>query len=167
MSTAADSVKTVKRGGFPALGAKVGVVENVIDLATVSAELVAQGDGVLATGDIIQALSLLQGTVVLAAGIEITETVVGVAALPVRLGITGGDTDQFVTEVDIGSSTSYVLTDYLPPNAAGGPGVIGMGAAGAVSDTIDILCGTVTATAVTAGKLRVWAIIADVADLEG
>jgi len=165
MATAADSLKTMARGAFPALGAKVGIVEAVIDLATVSAELVAQGDGVLATGDVIQALSFPQGTVVLSAGIEITETVVGVAALPVGLGVTGGDVDQFVTEVDIGSSSSYVATDYLPPNAAGGPWVVGAGAAGATSDTLDILCGTVTATTVTAGKLRVWAVVADVTDM--
>ena len=167
MATAADSVATMVRGGMPALGSKAQVIENVIDLPTVSAELVAQGDGVLATGDVIQALSLPQGSVVLTAGIEIVETVVGVAALPVGLGITGGDVDQFVTEVDIGTGTSYVLTDFLPPNAVGGPGVIGMGAAGATSDTVDILCGTVSATSITAGKLRVYAVIADCNDLTG
>jgi len=85
MSIAADSVVTMTRGAFPALGAKVGVIENEIDLATVSAELVAQGDGVLATGDIIQAINVPQGSVVISAGIEVTETVVGVAALPVGL----------------------------------------------------------------------------------
>lgn len=162
MATAADSVVTVARGAFPALGAKIGIVENTIDLATVSAELAAQGDGVLATGDVIQCLSFPQGSVVLSAGIEITETVVGVAALPVSLGVTGGTTDQFVAETDIGSSTSYVATDYLPPHADAGPWVVGAGAAGATSDTLDILCGTVTATTVTAGKLRVWAVFADV-----
>ena len=167
MATAADSVATMVRGGFPAMGPKLGLVENVIDLLTISQEMVAQGDGVLATGDIVQALSLPQGTVVLAAGIEIVETVVGVAALPTGLGVTGGDVDQFVTEVDIGSSTSYVLTDYLPPNPVGGPWVVGAGAAGAVSDTLDILFGTVSATSVTAGKLRVWALLADAADIEG
>jgi len=167
MSIAADSVVTMTRGAFPALGAKVGVIENEIDLATVSAELVAQGDGVLATGDIIQAINVPQGSVVISAGIEVTETVVGVAALPVGLGVTGGDVDQFVTEVDIGASASYVATDYLPPNPVGGPWVVGTGAAGATTDTLDILCGTVTATAVTAGKLRVWAVVADIAGLEG
>lgn len=167
MSIAADSGVTVVKGGFPALGAKVGLIENVIDLATVSAELVAQGDGVLATGDIIEVFTLPQGTVVLSAGIEITETVVGVAALPTGLGVTGGDVDQFVTEVDIGAGTSYVLTDYLPPNPVGGPWVVGDGAAGAVTDTLDILFGTVSGTAVTAGKLRVWAVIADATDLAG
>jgi len=167
MATAADSAVTVVKGGFPALGAKVGVVEAEIVLATVSAELVAQGDGVLATGDIIQAISLPQGTLVLAAGLEITETVVGVAALPVAMGITGGDTDAFIAEIDIGSGTSYVATDYMIAKPGTLPIVIGDGAAGATSDTIDILLGTVTASSVTAGILRVWAVIADVSDLAG
>ena len=167
MATAADSVATMARGAMPALGSKVQVIENEIDLPTVSAELVAQGDGVLATGDIIQALSLPQGSLVLSAGIEITETVVGVAALPISMGITGGDVDQFVTETDIGASTSYVATDYLATKQGTGSCVIGSGAAGATTDTIDILCGTVTATSITAGKLRVWAIIADVDGLSG
>jgi len=166
MATAADSVATMKRGAFPALGSKIGIIENTISFATISAELVAQGDGILATGDVIQVLTLPQGTVVLAAGIEVTETVVGATALEVGLGVTGGDVDQFVTNVDIGSSTSYVLTDYLVPNPTGGSWVVGDGAAGATTDTMDILCGTVTGT-VTAGKLRVWAILADAADLSG
>jgi len=166
MSTAADSVVTVARGAFPALGAKVGVIENTIVLATISAELIADGSGVLATADVVQAISLPQGTVVLSAGIEITETVVGSTALEVGLGVTGGDTDQFVSNVDIGSSTSYVLTDYLPPNATGGPWLVGDGAAGSTTDTLDILFGTVTGT-VTAGKLRVWAVIADIDGMDG
>ena len=170
MATAADSTVTVERGGFPALGDKVGVVENVIDLATVSAELVAQGDGVLATGDIIQAISLPQGTCVLSAGIEITETVAGATALDIDMGITVvgavGDVDLWIDGVDVGSSTSYVATDFVAMPAATYSYVIGPGEAGATSDTIDILCNTVTGT-VTAGKLRVFAVIADVGDLTG
>jgi len=169
MATAADSVVTMNKGGFPADGLKVGVVEVEIDLATVNAELVAQGDGVLATGDIIEAISLPAGTLVLAAGIEITETVVGVAALPVSLGITGKDPNAWISVVDIGSSTSYVLTDYVEMlnDGATGQVIVGGGAAGAASDTIDILCGTVTATTVTAGKLRVWAIVVDAGAADG
>ena len=164
MSIAADSAVTMTRGSFPAVGPKVGVIEAVIDLATVSAELIAQGDGVLATADAIEVFTLPQGTVVLSAGIEVTETVVGATALNVGLGVTDVDVDQFVTNVDIGASTSYVLTDYLPPNQVGGPWLVGTGAAGALTDTLDILCGTVTGT-VTAGKLRVFAVVADVTDL--
>lgn len=164
MATAADSAVTMVRGGFPALGSKVGIVENVIDLATVSAELVAQGDGVLASGDIIEALTLPQGTTVLTAGIEITETVAGSTALDIDMGITGGDVDIWIDGIDVGSSTSYVLTDYIAQPTATYPYAIGPGAAGATSDTIDILCNTVTGT-VTAGKLRVYAVVADITDL--
>lgn len=166
MSTAEDSVVVMARGAMPALGSKVQVVEVEIDLATISAELVADGSGVLATADIVEVLSLTQGAVVIMAGIEITETVVGSTALEVGLGVTGGDVDQFVTNVDIGSSTSYVLTDYLVTNPTGGAWVVGDGAAGATTDSIDILFGTVTGT-VTAGKLRVFAVVVDAADLAG
>ena len=167
MATAADSTVTMVRGGMPALGSKVQVIENEIDLATVSTELVAQGDGVLATDDVISVLTLPQGTVVLSAGFEITETVVGVAALPVALGVTGGDTNAFVAEVDIGAGTSYVLTDYVPV-ATTAPVVIGTGAgAASAAGVIALLCGTVSATSVTAGKLRVYAVLADANDLTG
>jgi len=166
MPTAADSAVTMNKGAWPGLGQKVGVAEATITLATVSAELVAQGDGVLASGDIIQTLNLPQGTDVLNAGIEITETVAGATALDIDMGITGGDVDIWIDGIDIGSSTSYVATDYVEQPVATYPYVIGQGAAGATTDTIDILCNTVTGT-VTAGILRVWAVIADVSDLEG
>lgn len=164
MATAADSVVTMARGAFPALGAKVGIVEATINLATVSAELVAQGDGELASGDIIQCISLPQGTCVLAAGIEIMTTVAGSTALDIDMGITGGTTGFWINDIDIGSSTSYVATDYVAGTGTAGGYVIGPGAAGATSDTIDILCNTVTGS-LTAGVLRVYAVVADVTDL--
>ena len=63
-------------------------------------------------------------------------------------------------------STSFVATDFVTQPVASYPYVIGQGAAGATTDTIDILCNTVTGT-VTAGVLRVWAVIADVNGLTG
>ena len=169
MATAADSVVSVARGAFPCHGPKGGLIQVRIDLPTVSAELAAQGDGVLATGDIIQCFSLPAGTLVTAAGIQIETTVVGVAALPIALGVTGKDPNAFLTEIDIGSGTSYVATDYIemPNNGANGAVMIGAGAAGAASDTIDIVCGTVTATTITAGALRVFVWIIDAQDMDG
>jgi hypothetical protein len=166
MATAADSVKTMARGAFPAVGPKIGLIENEISLATVSAELVAQGDGELATGDIIQALSLPLGTCVLSAGIEVTETLVGATAFDVDMGITGGDVDIWVDGIDLGSSGSYVAGEYAAMPAATYAYVMGGGATGASTDTIDILCNTVTGS-LTAGKLRVWAVVVDVADMAG
>jgi len=166
MATAADSGVTMARGAFPALGSKIGVVQVEIDIPAASAELAAQGDGVLVSGDVVNAITVPQGTVILSAGFEITETVVGSAALGVALGVTGGDVDAFVAEVDIGSSTSYVATDY-PPVATTAPVLIGTGAAGATTGVIALLfSGTVTAVP-TAGKLRVWAVVVDAADLAG
>ena len=169
MATAADSVVSVLRGAFPCHGTKGGLIQVRIDLPTVSAELVAQGDGVLATGDIIQCFTLPKGTLITGAGIQIEETVVGVAALPIALGVTGQNAAAFVVETDIGSSTSYVATDYLSMATDGSDGgqLIGCGAAGAATDTVDIVCGTVTATTITAGKLRVFAWIIDAGDMDG
>ena len=169
IATSTASVATMAKGAFPALGDKNGIIEVEIDLATVNAELVAAGDGVLVTGDIIQCLNLPAGTMVVSAGIQITETVVGVAALPVSLGVTGKDPNAWISVVDIGASTSYVLTDYVEMlnDGATGQVMIGAGAAGAATDSIDIVLGTVTATTVTAGKLRVFAIVADCGLLSG
>jgi hypothetical protein len=142
------------------------MVEATINLATISAELVAQGDGELASGDIVQCISLPQGTVILNAGVEIMTTVAGSTALTVDLGITGVDDDAWITAIDIGSSTSYVATDYVSPaGAAGLPIVVGYGAAGATSDTLDIVFDSVVGS-LTAGVLRVWAVVADAASMK-
>lgn len=167
--TVAAGLVTMQKGGFPALGSKISVVEATIDLVAENAANVAAGGGVLATGDIIQSIALPAGSVVVSAGIQIMETLVGVAAFPVSLGVTTIDPNAWITVVDIGSSTSFVLTDYVTgvPAGADGTVVIGTGAAGAASDTIDVLLGTVTATTVTAGKLRVFALVYDGGDLTG
>ena len=167
--TVAAGLVTVNKGGFPALGSKVGVVQATIDLTVENAANVAAGGGILATGDIIQCISLPAGTMVMSAGIQIMETVVGTTALPIALGVTGIDPNAFIAEIDIGAGTSYVLTDYVAGAAGGADGsvIIGSGAADAASDTIDIVLGTTTAAAPTAGILRVWAVIADVGDLQG
>lgn len=157
MATAADSVVTVGRGGFPALGPKVGVVEAKINLATVSAELVAQGDGELAATDVIQAISLPKGTVVLAAGIEVLTAVAGTSVMTLDLGVTGGDVDQWVDGFD---ADAAVAGDYAAATTTAPQLVM------TAADTIDVLVATMTGS-LTAGVIRVWAIIADIADLAG
>ena len=88
-------------------------------------------------------------SVVLAAGIEVTEALAGATALTVDLG-TGLDVDEFVDGYAIASKSVGAVAPSLP-------GVAYVGSA----DTLDITVETVTGTA-TAGKIRVWALIADV-----
>jgi hypothetical protein len=155
MATAADSVVTVGRGAFPALGAKVGVVEATINLATVSAELVAQGDGELVATDIIQAISLPAGTMVLAAGMQVVTAIAGATVMTLDLGITGGDVDMFVDGFDAvtgGYSAAPVTVPQTHMITA--------------ADSIDILVASQTGS-LTAGVVRVWAAIVDAASLAG
>ena len=166
MATAADSMVTVARGAFPMVGLnKIGMLEVTIDIETISAELAAQGDGVLASGDIVQCISLPKGATLLQAGVEVVETVAGCTALTIDLG-TDVDDDAWVAAVDVGSSTSYVAGDYCTSGGSRLSEVIGQGAAGAATNTLDITFDTVTGTA-TAGKLRVWALVADTDALAG
>ena len=159
MAEATGSVVTVAAADFPQRSAKIGIVEAIIDLPTINAELT----GNIVTGTTIQCLSLPAGTIVLAAGIQIMETLVGATAFPVSLGTTGVDSNAFVPEIDIGAGTSYVATDFVETGSlAGATGVLimGGGAAGAASNTIDITVGTATDAASTAGILRVFAVVA-------
>jgi len=166
MATATDSVASVTRGAFPAQ-LKVGLIEKEVSFVTESAELAAQGDGVLATGDVIQVFSLPAGTLILAAGMEVTELVAGATQLVCDLG-TGDDADQFVdgsdagSPCDIGSSGSQAavgtysdLADSITTTTAGKSKVLSS------ADTLDITAQAMTG-AITAGKVRVWALIADI-----
>lgn len=160
MATAADSVVTIERGGFPALGAKYGIVEATINLLTVSQELVAQGDGELATGDVIQAISLPKGTLVLAAGVELVTAIAGASALTLDVG-TGDDADQWADGFDAAAASVGGLSTIpvgVTTEAKGNPKVL------AAADTIDVTAAGVTGS-LTAGVIRVWAAVADINDL--
>ena len=88
-------------------------------------------------------------TVILAAGVEVTEALAGATALTFDIG-TGADDDEFVAAYAMaGASAGDVATSL--------PGVAYIGA----EDTLDLTIDTLTGTA-TAGKLRVWALVMDV-----
>lgn len=172
MATAADSVKTMARGAFPSLGDKIGIIENTINLATIAAELVAQGDGTLAATDVIQALSLPAGTYVMAAGIEVTTAVAGATELVLDLGYNGNnlfvDGSDTGSPFDIGSSgneaavgTYSQQADPITTTEAGKRGWVVSSA-----DTLDVTVTAMTGT-LTAGGIRVWAIVADIDGLDG
>ena len=92
-------------------------------------------------------------SVVLAAGVEVTEALAGATALTFDIG-TGLDDDEFVV--------AYAMAGKSVGDVA--PSVPGIAYVGS-EDTLDLKVDTLTGTA-TAGKLRVWAIVASV-DGEG
>jgi hypothetical protein len=88
-------------------------------------------------------------TVILAAGVEVTEALTGATALTFDIG-TGADDDEFVAAYAMAGKS---VGDVAPSI----PGVAYVGA----EDTLDLTIDTLTGTA-TAGKLRVWALVMDV-----
>ena len=88
-------------------------------------------------------------TIIMAAGVEVTEALAGATALTFDLG-TGADDDEFVAAYAMAGQSAGATAPSLP-----GAAYIGS------EDTLDITVDTLTGTA-TGGKLRVWAIICDV-----
>ncbi len=88
-------------------------------------------------------------TVVLAAGVEVTEALTGATALTFDIG-PGLDDAEFVAAYAMAGKAVGAVAPSLP-------GVAYVGTA----DTLDLTVDTLTGTA-TAGKLRVWALIMDV-----
>ena len=172
MPIAADSVVAVNRGAFPPQ-LKAGLIEASINLLTASQELAAQGDGALDAADVITVFSLPAGTMIIAAGMEVTTLVAGVAALVLDLG-TGDDADQFVdgsdsaAPFDIGTSGSQkAVGQYSQPATSVTTTVAGMPKILSAADTLDITVQAITAATLTAGVVRVWALIADVDAMAG
>lgn len=147
-----DQVVAVGRGGFPALGTKVGVVEREIDL---NAAVTEKGAALVAT-DTIEVFSLRKGQMILAAGLTVVTAAAG-TALAIDLG-DGGDADRFVADFDAKGAAGTVA----PVVSANIPYVYD------AADALEINLKTVTTvTALSWGKVRVWAVIADVEDLAG
>ena len=88
-------------------------------------------------------------TVILAAGVEVTEALAGASALTFDIG-TGLDDDEFVAAYAMAAKSAGDVAPSLP-------GIAYVGA----EDTLDLTVDTLTGTA-TAGKLRVWALVMDV-----
>jgi hypothetical protein len=91
---------------------------------------------------------------VLNAGYEVTATIVG--DVTIDLGVTGVDVDVFVDGAVLAAATA--VGTFAQNAAAFQPVVIG-----ASADTVDLLISAST-TAISAGKVRVWALVVDVSD---
>ena len=117
------------------------LVENTIDISAVN------GDSGTASGDVLQVIDLVAETLVMEAGIEVLTACSG--SVTFDLGITGGDVDIY-TDGDTNATGYSTLTATARSVAA-------------TADTLDVLQG---GAASTVGKIRVWAILCDVAGVD-
>ena len=137
----------IASSGSSSRGRSPYLVENTIDLTATAISCTG--------GDTVQALTVPAGAKVLAAGYEVVASATmntGTNATA-ALGFTGGDVDEFVSAFDIDGAADGA---YAPSVAITGDTV------SASADTIDLLFAGDGAT-FTAGKLRVYAIMMDVA----
>ena len=126
-------------------------IQNTIDFA----EALAEKGSALAQGDVIEALALPAGTLVLSGGVQVVTEHTGTSTdLTLDVGFTGGDVDAFVDGFDY---------DGAAVGAWAGPVVANLPLVNTTADTVDILLVTMTGTT-TGGKLRVWAWVADIND---
>lgn len=121
--------------------------ENEIDFAEV---LVEKGSA-LAAADVIEAIRIAPGSIVIAAGIE---TVLADDATTLTLDVgTAVDADRWVDGYD---QAAAVAGAYSQSTATSPFEIVG-----ATSDTVDVTFATLTGT-LTIGKIRVFAMVANV-----
>jgi hypothetical protein len=131
------------------LGRLPYVVEKTIDFAVATT---AKGSA-LAAADVIEAIDVPAQSVVLNAGYEVTATITG--DVTIDLGVTGIDADVFVDGAVLAAATT--VGTFAQNAAAYQPVVLG------AADTVDLLIAA-SSTAISAGKVRVWALVVDVSD---
>lgn len=141
MAIISTNVGTIERGGWPAVGPKLGFVENTIDFSVAANNAAAL--------DVIEFLAIPAGTLVVFAGVDVLTAEGGTATGD--LG-DGDDPNRFTAATDFNvvanSSAIIANTPYLYASA---------------DDTIDLTL----VDALDAAKIRVWALVADVADITG
>jgi hypothetical protein len=139
------------RGAYSHGNRGVYYVQNTIDFAVAAT---AKGSA-LAAADVLEALDVPAGTMILNAGIQVMTVSTGESAdVTLDLGVTGVEVDNFVDGFDLDAAAALA---YAQNAAAFQPLVLGS------ADTIDVLIATAT-TAPTGGKIRVWAALMNVAD---
>ena len=128
------------------------VVENTINWASA---VTAKGSA-LAAADVIEALQIPAQSIVLAAGFEVLTAATG--SCTVSLGVTGVTAAAYVSAFAVTSSAT--AGTYATPATAGYP-IVSQSA-----DTLDLLLVTETTT-LSAGSIRVFAVIVDATDRIG
>jgi hypothetical protein len=148
MATYTDSLGFNKgSAAFPALVDFISKFDVVLDFAAINAARTAAGATALAAADVLQVINLPANAVVLSAGLEVVTTDASTATFD--LGFTGGSpaaANVYANDAAIGTA-GYSIAALANPTAVG------------VADTIDLLINT---AAPTTGKIRVFAVVADV-----
>jgi len=126
--------------GHPSNGRTPYLVENTIDVSAVN------GDAGIDNGGILQSIDIPAETLVMEAGVEVLTALSSSATMDI--GITGGDVDIYV-DGDTNATGYGTLTATARHIAAS-------------ADTLDVLVG---GAASSAGKIRVWAVMCDVAGI--
>jgi hypothetical protein len=148
MATYTDSLGFNKgSAAFPALVDFISKFDVVLDFAAINAARTAAGATALAAADVLQVINLPANAVVLSAGIEVVTTDASTATFD--LGFTGASpaaVNAYANDAAI-STAGYTVADLANPTAV------------KVADTIDLLINT---AAPTTGKIRVFAVVADV-----
>jgi hypothetical protein len=145
-----DLATNLNGGGHPSRHGPTNlpyVVEKTINIA----DAVTAKGSALAAADVIEAIDVPAGTVVLNAGVQVL-TAGDASAATFDLGVTGVDADVFVDGLDVVGASAGA---YAQNPAAYQPVVVGS------NDTIDLLLATLTGT-LAAGSLRVFAVLVDV-----
>lgn len=141
-------------GKHPSRASNVKVpylVEYEIDLA---AAVTAKGSA-LAQADVIEAIPVPAGTMLIAGGAACKSVMTGTSTdLTLDIGVTGGDVDNLVDGWDFDAATAGAYATVVGVNE---PVFF------TTADTIDILFVTQTGT-VTGGVIRVFALLVDVSD---
>jgi len=137
MANITTYLRQLKRGGFPAVGPKVGVID--VDPIDISAA------GATDTVELVEAEAAM---LVLACGVEVVTATTG--ATEVEIG-DGTDADQFFTATAVNATGELVGTPTNQMLLAGEKLVLTL---------------SVAAPGGT-GVLRPWAVVADVNDLSG
>ena len=128
------------------------MVENTINWASA---VTAKGSA-LAAADVIEALQIPAQSIVLAAGFEVLTAATG--SCTVSLGVTGVTAAAYVSAFAVTSSAT--AGTYATPATAGYP-IVSQSA-----DTLDLLLVTETTT-LSAGSIRVFAVLIDASDRVG
>ena len=144
------TVTTLARavGGVGNPSRKPYLVSKEIDFA---AAATAKGSA-LAAADVIEAISVAAGTMVINAGIQVVTAAAGGTGTVLDLGVTGIDADNFIDGFTFDGAAAGA---YAQNAAAFQPIILGS------ADTVDVLIQAAT-TVATSGKIRVWALLMDV-----
>jgi len=141
---------TAAARGSSSRGRSPYLVQTILDYATA----LADKGSALAANDIIPVIAVPAGTLILNAGIQV-DTVASSGTTTLDLG-TAVDVDCFVDGFDADSGTA--AGTFAIPAAAYNPLLA------VAAETIDVKLATQSGTALTTGKIRVYALLMDVAD---